>query len=514
MSVQPQITQTNLKQWTNRHDTFKQPINNLFDIVNGDTGNLVDHYIATTAAIQTLIGKAIHEKKSLRALGGGWSFSKVATTDGWMLNTKKLNMLFPINNEQNISPQYAGRKDQLVFAQCGNSVQELNNYLKSVNKSLKTSGASNGQTIIGAIATGTHGSAIDFGATQDFVVGLHIIISPNMHVWLERSSSPVVSDSFVQRLQTKLVRDDDLFNAALVSFGSFGFIHGVMLETEDIYLLECYRLRIPMDDALKHTMQTLDFSNAAFLPHGSERPFHFQAVVNQYDLKKGAYVMVMYKRPYTNNYQPPVVDFTRAGPGDDVPAFLGKLTDILPAFTHIAVNNLIKTQYAPYSNVLGTSGEIFTNNNIRGKILSTAMGVPIQFVNEVNELLIELNNTHGPFTGVFSYRYIKKSKAMLAFTKYDHTCIIELDGVQSSITEKFYEVVWNELEKRNIPYTLHWGKIAKLNPEKLQRIYGADINKWIIARNKLLPLSSLALFNSPTLHEWGLDKDLSLLGPF
>jgi FAD/FMN-containing dehydrogenase len=116
MPAQPQITQTNLKVWTNRHNTYKQPIDNLFDIANGDTGNIVDRYNATTASIQTLIGKAIQEKKSLRALGGGWSFSKVATTDGWMLNTKKLNMLFPIKNPQNISSQYPGRKDQLLVA--------------------------------------------------------------------------------------------------------------------------------------------------------------------------------------------------------------------------------------------------------------------------------------------------------------------------------------------------------------------------------------------------------------
>jgi len=508
------VIKTGVSSWENRHETFTEQIKDLYELGNEDNLDALEGYNDTTKGLQNLIKEAIETGTPLRSLGAGWSWTKIATVkDGVMLDTKPLNTRFTVADTA-VNPAYTGNKDHLLFAQSGNGIWELGAFLKNRGLSLKTSGASNGQTIVGAIATGTHGSAIDVGATQDFVVGLHIIISPNMHVWLERSSYPVVSDSFVQRLQTKLVRDDDLFNAALVSFGSFGFIHGLMLETEDIYLLECYRLRIPMDEALKHTMQTLDFSNATFLPHASERPFHFQAVVNQYDLKKGAYVMVMYKRPYTNNYQPPVVDFNKAGPGDDVPAFLGKLTDVISAFTHIAVNNLIKTQYAPYSNVLGTSGEIFTNNNIRGKILSTAMGVPIQFVNGVNELLIELNGTHGPFTGVFSYRYVKKSGAMLAFTKYDHTCIIELDGVQSLITEKFYEVVWNELEKRNIPYTLHWGKIAKLSPEKLQRMYGTEINKWIIARNKLLPLSSMAVFNSPSLHEWGLDKDLSQLRPF
>jgi hypothetical protein len=64
---------------------------------------------------------------------------------------------------------------------------------------------------------------------------------------------------FTQKFKTKLVADDELFNAALVSFGSFGFIHGVMIETEDIYLLESYRKKIPLDDSFRHIMETLDF---------------------------------------------------------------------------------------------------------------------------------------------------------------------------------------------------------------------------------------------------------------
>ncbi len=110
---------------------------------------------------------------------------------------------------------------------------------------MRTCGASNGQTIVGAFSTGTHGSAIDAGSTPDFVVGLHIVTGPHTHIWLERATHPVVADAFVEKLNTNLVRNDDLFNAALVSFGSFGFIHGVMIETEEIYLLECYRQRIP-----------------------------------------------------------------------------------------------------------------------------------------------------------------------------------------------------------------------------------------------------------------------------
>ena len=503
-----QITPTNQKSWTNRHDTFTQRIDNLFDITNGNSGDLLTDYNSTTKAIQDLIGQAIRQNKKVRALGGGWSFSKVAATDGWILNTKHLNMLFEVM-PSSVSVQYAGDKKQLFFAQCGNSIQELSKQLRSVNRSLKNCGASNGQTIVGAFSTGTHGSAIDSGSTPDFIVGLHIINGPNDHIWLERATRPVASDAFILKIQARLVRNDELFNAALVGLGSFGFIHGVIIETEDIYLLECYRLRIPVSDALRHVMETLDFSEAVFLPHKSERPFHFQIVMNQYDLKRGAYATVMYKRPYVSTYKPPVPVPGKAGPGDDVPAFLGRLTDHLPVVTPLIVNQLIKTSFPTYSNVWGTLGEIFTNNDTRGRVLSTAMGIPVSEVSKVNRLLIDLNKTHGPFSGVLSYRYVCKSTAMLSFIKYENTCVVELDGIESSITRHFYEIVWDELEKRNIPYTFHWGKIGSLTPSRLQAMYGsAVINKWIQARNELLSPDTLRIFNSETLAEWGLDTVL------
>lgn len=512
MPTAPSIILTNQKEWTNRHETVHQAIDNLIDIANGETASPLNDYNAMTRAIQELIGKAVNENKHLKPLGGGWSFSEVTCTEGWLLNTKLMNLLFELRNPNNISADYPGDRQDLLFAQCGNSMQELNDFLRQKLRSLKTSGASNGQTVVGAFSTCTHGSAIDFGSTPDFIVGLHIIVSADQHFWLERASYPVASDAFVQRLQTKLIRDDDLFNAALVSFGSFGFIHGVMLETEPLYLLECYRQRYPLDDSLKHIMDTLDFSDAHFLPHATERPFHFQVVVNQYDIADGAYVTIMYKRAYTENYQPPLVDHSKAGPGDDVPAVLGKLTGFLPAVTPFIVNNLIKTAFATYSNVWGTSGEIFTNMETRGQLLSTAIGIPVSFVTQVNDMLIELNRTHGPFSGIFSYRYVKQSQGLLAFTKFPHTCIVELDGVESPITRNFYDEVWHELIERDIPHTFHWGKISDLDPAKLERMYKQNISKWIKARNTLMPVDSLRLFNNDVLKRWGLNT--TLLRPF
>jgi hypothetical protein len=504
MALQPQVIPSGDKIWINRHETVTQPVDNIYTIFNGDSGNVVNDYNATTAAVQDLIGKAVNEGKTIRALGGCWSFSDVAATDGWLVNTMGMNMLFTIS-ARSISPDYTGNRDQLLFVQCGNSVQELNRYLESNGKSLKTSGASNGQTISGAIATGTHGSAYNFGATQDFVVGLHVIISPDRHVWLERASYPVVSDSLLSNLKAEVIRDDEIFNAALVSIGSFGFIHGVLIETEEKYLLEGYRQMIPYNDALKHVMETLDFTNAP-LPHGSEPPYHFQVLINQYDLSAGAYVTSMYKRSFSDNYTPPVSNPDKAGPGDDVPTFIGKLTDLVSASIPVLVNNLIKIECEP-GNWMGTTGEIFSNTDTRGKVLSTAMGIPVNYVTQVNDILIQLNSKD-PFPGVFAYRYVKPSNATLAFTRFDPTCVVELDGVQSDLTWNFYRAVWNELLQRGIPYTFHWGKINDLNDQKVKNIFQNDRERWVQARNKLLPAESLTVFSSPPLKNLGLDEIL------
>jgi len=315
---------------------------------------------------------------------------------------------------------------------------------------------------------------------------------------------------FIQKFKTKLIADDELFNAALVSFGSFGFIHGVMIETEDIYLLESYRKKIPLDDSFRHIMETLDFSNANFIPNGNERPFHFQAVIDQYNLAGGAYATIMYKRPYKDNYQPPVVDFNKAGPGDDAAAVIGIITDMVPALTHLVVSKLVKSSYTLYEGVLGTSGEIFTNNNIRGKLLSTAIGIPLDRVLEVNDMLIEMNEDHGPLSGILSYRYVKRSAATLAFTKFDPTCILELDCAESNTTRNFYTAVWNELEARNIPHSFHWGKIHNLDEAKTRKIYGASMDKWIEQRNKIMSPESMKIFNTQSLKDCGLDKVLAV----
>lgn len=494
-----------IREWRNLHDTVHQKITDFYDLGNETSGTPLANYNDTTKGIQNLLQQAVDTGVPLRPLGGNWSFSPIAATPGIIVNTKPLNSRFKVSAES-VSPQYHGDPQRLLFAQCGCCIWELSDYLKGRGLSLSATGASNGQTITGAIATGTHGAAIGFGAVHDAVVGLHLIVSPTRHIWLQRASRPVVNQSFVDKLGAELVQDDEAFLAALVSVGAFGFVHGVLLEAEPLYLLEAYLRLVPYDDALKQQLRDLDFQYAR-LPYPGEKPFHFQTLINPYDLDKGAYMTVMYKRPYHTGYTPPKPNGEGVGPGDDAPCFIGKITTTVPALTPLVVNKVTAASLKPFEKVTGTLAEIFSKTTLSGKLASAAVGFSPKDVVRVTELLLQLNKNHGPFAGLFAYRFVKSSDALLAFTCHAPvTCVLELDAVQSPHTFAFYELVWQSLEAAGIPFTFHWGKINSLNPERLKRMYGNKLDRFQAARMRLLDSATLLAMSNGALQSWGMDN--------
>lgn len=498
------IVEKDPTRWRNKHQTVSQQIDRLYDVWNpsGPGANSSEGIIVTVRNLQTLIAGAIRDRVRLRAIGSGWSISNIAATDGRLVNTKPLNWIFRIS-EQSVSPEYMGDPEELLFVQCGTAVVELNKYLKERGRSLKSSGASNGQTFVGAMSTGTHGSAFEVGAIQECVVGIHLIVGPERHVWLERASDPVVSDEFVGRLGAELLRDDTLFDAALVSFGSFGIIHGVMIETEPAFLLEAFRERVPLDADLRAAIDTLDFSKLS-LPRGDETPYHFEVVVNPYDLDSGAYVTTMYKHPYRDSYPTVQTSPGGLGPGDDFLHVIGVFSDEVPELVPALVNSIFGSAYHTYTSKWGTLGEIFGSTSIRGKSTGSALGLPLQRASEALDAVLSINSAHGPFGGVFALRFVKRSDALFAFTRFEPTAVLDLDGVHSRRSEAFFRRVWQTFEDMNIPYTLHWGKVNDLDAESVRRMYGGMVDRWIESRNVLLEESAREIFSSPFLDRCNL----------
>ncbi len=134
---------------------------------------------------------------------------------------------------------------------------------------LPTLGGAGGQTIVGALNTGTHGGDHDRAPIADAVVAIHLVADGGKHFWIEAvdNDRPQLTDDFMMSPEFRtnelggaanfeLLRDNNLFNAVLVSAGRFGVIYSVVLRAVPQYsLYERRRLHLWQDikDQIKDT---------------------------------------------------------------------------------------------------------------------------------------------------------------------------------------------------------------------------------------------------------------------
>ncbi|WP_077920065.1 FAD-binding protein [Spirosoma sp. 209] len=514
---------------TNRHENFTQPLTSGASFkLNIPTGMPDGRaaYRQSTANCQWLIQHAIDQGLRLRAIGKNWSFTQVGVTNGGMIDTNALTQTFRLR-PSSVDPAYGKPADSLFFTQCGNTVHTLEQLLESMGKSIRVSGASNGQTIAGAISTGTHGAAFDLGATQDMVVGMHLVCGPDRHVWLERASNPVTTRAFTEGLGiTDVRRSDELFNAALVSFGSFGIIHGLLLDVDNLFWLKSYSQKsVAYTPDLRKAMTSCDFSGIADAlrlppadPTGaSGEPYHFQLIVNphQFDVtgtdpNRGPFVRILYK----HTTKPAGLDFSTINKpdftyGDDTLGLIQTVLDKLRPRMLIPtlVNALYPMALEQTDGYVGTMREFFAPTDIRGRACSSAIGIDARHSPQVLEAIIELNRQTA-FPGVMGLRWVKQTPATLGFARFPITCVLELDGIDSNLTNQFLQRSWARLDQLGIPYTLHWGKINfGLSEPLVRRMYGdARIDAWLSARQQLLDEPTRAVFTNEFMERCGLDK--------
>ncbi|MGH7579294.1 MAG: FAD-binding protein [Gemmatimonadales bacterium] len=492
--------------WTPKHLTFDQSLQGVFRLDNRDPGTNEARYKATAKNLQRLLREAIEKGVRLRAYGGTWSMSRCAATDGWLIGTKSLNLLFHLR-ERSIRPEYAGDKEALWLAQGGCSIAGLSAQLEGFGQALPACGASNGQTIAGAIATGTHGSGVRFGGIQEAVKGLHLIVSPTRTVWLVPATGTATTDGFAQQLDAQLVRDDELFNAALVSFGSTGFVQGVLLQARQAFTLRSFRRRLPYDDTFKQAVGTMDLARLPVPAPARNLPvanlFHYSVVVDPFHPEQGVFVTAMYDQPCGPASIPP--NPGGVAPGDELYAKLGALLDLLPGLIPGAVSTLVKADQKDHTDVCGALHDHFAATETRGKAAGVGVSVAAADAIRALDMMIEINAAHGPFPCILALRFVPGTEATLGFTRFPQTCVIDIDGPYSTRTRSYFARIWQAMHDSGIEYGLHWGKVIGLSAAETRRLYGDRVDRWKAARDRLLPDPAVrAAFRNTFLDELGL----------
>lgn len=508
MSFGSHVIEENNVEWVNYHKNTKVQRAKRLTIKNEKpTKPTLAGMRATAARIQDVISQGVAVGVRLHACGARWSFSDIPVVkNGWMIETTRLDWTFAVS-ANDLEQTSRIPPEEVYLVQCGTKISKINERLESRTKrrALRTSGASNGQTIAGALGTGVHGSAIDVGGMESQVVGIQILTS-DKNLWVEPGREPVMTANFAAKLGATLVRDDALFDAALVSLGALGIIHSVMIRSTGRYLLNSSLSHIPKGK-LEKALNSFDFRDSG-IPDETRRPYFFQVIFDPHKMDIG-YTTVRYKELCPPSYAPDYRLKSASEPGTDLPRLVGTAIDTFSGLRNLIVSKLMSIELrvrADRPDEWRTPGETYSFTSAREGVASSGFAVPLNQVSTALDILKQAFDQQNGAPVVFTCRYAQKSPAMLGFTRYDPTCVIDIDGVDAKATRKLIELAGDRLEAAGMPFALHWGKMGTNTKKRVRNAFGGNVDRWNTVRKNLF--SSAAekdAFSSDLLDQLGLN---------
>lgn len=493
--------------------------------------------------LMDIVSQAATSGTRVRCYGSKWSLNNIAYNATFLVETWGLNFCKVGIDPTQLEQGYKGKAANLAFVQAGVFVRGLNEALAAKNLALPTQGASDGQRFVGAVSTGTHGSANKIGAMQEYVRGVHVVIphssgNGSNHVFIQRASDPVVNGLFANWLDnTTLLANDALFNAIVVSFGSYGLIHGLLIEAVPMYTLSMTAQIFPYPKILPILQSTSAHSLGAALHSTTgltpddDLPFHFDLILNPYRLsnsERGAFVRIF---QWSANPNPEVVvklamDGTgKSVPPQDLHQALGDYADgkiqsrlgnslspsatkdIYGLFLQIALKAFAGIPWFQHKVSIGRrqpqtvwtskgATDPLTSSPIAGTSLE--IGIPIDRMNDAVQTILGVTNKF-PIAAPIALRFVKPSSATMAFTRFsDLSVTIEMPGPWGDIlfsnTGEIHTKIFEAMKQKGIPHTFHWGQQMPVDIQWVPTIYGSALTEWQQQRSNFLNPTGQEIF--------------------
>jgi hypothetical protein len=462
----------------------------------------------------------------VRALGSRWSFSRIIEPSHVVIDPPNLNVILRLSQEDltDAYKQGPGAEGRVpVFVEAGTTISAINRRLGQVGLALQTSGAGDGHRLAGCIATGTHGSALGIGAVHDTVLGVHLVVSPERAVFVQSASSPACVEEFADWLTTEtgivtqMIRDDDVFGAALVSLGSMGFVFSVVLETVPLYRLERATSVQRIDSSVLWKVIG-DLDTSLMHPDRDDVPYHFDIVMHPYPEQGriAAYATCLWKASADG------VPFTSPDPlppdtATDNMGLIGSLSDALgvlagPLTTAVlqdVIGNQLETRYGNAHGTVAFPGEYFGPTTLPpGNGASTEIVVDHADAERAIRLVLDVLDRNAAFgrhlLGAIGIRFVPRTKSLLGMNIADMNCYIELPSIRNKDVLQVYADCWKMLRDQKVGFTCHWGQLHGLTPDQITDYFGDRAKRWKAARQQILDERARVVFGAPLLAEVGL----------
>ena len=520
MSFQhPHVNQQTI-QWFNKHGTLSRPdIIRLLPVASAAGG--LDRWRRVGDVFQAVVQYAFDNAEPLRPDGSRWSLSNIGVPTKLALSLAAHDVCEQLPGGW-VSPTYQTQLEQddmtPMLVSGSMKIERLNRTLAIQDLALQTSGASNGQTLAGACATGTHGSAIRVGAMHDTIRAVHLMVAPNRAVLLQRASAPLTSiaaDDLTHWLgfSTELISSDALFYASLVHLGSLGLVLNMVLEAVPLYYLTRVSEPYANNDAAWKT--ALRSPNS-----GTVTSYHHEVVLNPYaPLPSGdprAWVVSMDAARFTAQPDIDVSPNIPDAPNPDVLSIVSRLLEIIdvrltnPTFRKNVTKQLVELYQNTRTVRKALPGVKFGPTGLpegRGDSLEFAcdaqhaLAATEAILNSLQQQLQQGNQ----FPGAVAVRFVRRSDALLAPNLADTSCFIELPTIRTDELGSIFAVCGQALDDAGIAFGCHWGQTHLNTPERVEAWWGERAQQWREARHQILEdATARAVFASPILADTGL----------
>jgi hypothetical protein len=345
-----------------------------------------------------------------------------------------------------MAPEVQARNPNLVFVEGGTKIRELLDDLMKLTPpmALPAMGAGSRQAVVGALATGTHGSENDRQPLIDAIRAIWLVGPGGQEWWLERSNGWSVeaqlnATNIPGWCNDTIVRyDDELFYAALVGVGRLGVIYALVLEVEpDYWLLE---RRTPQGESWSAVLAelTTSITSGYSSPSGiftTRGVMFFQIALNPNDLTTCWTVQRRRIAPSTES------GMTK-DPFDALILFCKPCAPLWPAigpaielFARPILNAMAATPLLFPDPIIGTIGALsaiawvnntlnwiqgvfLTSSNIGEALLTVVRQIPALMVPLTNELMKMGHSIPGPQPGP---RHFKRGPAAKVLDQVDYT---------------------------------------------------------------------------------------------
>jgi FAD binding domain-containing protein/PASTA domain-containing protein len=493
------------------------------------------------AGLVAIVKEAESAHKHVHAFGSKWSFSDCAITNDYVIDTRDLNRVLPT-----IKPALrAGQSLDVWYVEAGINIRNLYLSLGAKGLALQTMGGSSGQTLAGALSTGTHGGDKFMAPLSDSVLAIHLVGAGGKQFWIEPShgiTDPVLLKAHVvPDIDSKnIIYDDSVFNACLVSLGCMGIIYALVLKVRTAYDL--------VETTTATNWQDFKKNASAYLSDSANR--FLQVLVNPYpDSKTNANLCLVTRRSEAS----PTKALTRPDGGVAIAvgamlASFGPIDDgiLLAKGAHnrdglsdeewlAKIVQLVLT-YLPqdrakmvlfYGSILGAKWPPGTVQGLSYSVMDLSYPKPhalsepshsielffpatldngrlgfADFVDHVIDYISHAEQTF--FAGYVSLRFTGSTRAYLGMQQWKQTCAVEisvLQGVQD--LPGIINVLLSDGTRNGA--LAHWGQEIDMAFKQHGSIYPQYAN-WREAYGRLSNNFSIRTFENPLSLRWNLTR--------